>query len=66
MRVRVYSDIHVEFMADMGNSFIKSLNPEGVDVLCLAGDICNMSVGFFDTLKLFREQFKCPNMIIEV
>lgn len=33
------SDLHTEFMRDGGEAFIKSLDPTGVDVLVLAGDI---------------------------
>lgn len=39
MRVAVLSDIHVEFHRDQGESFVKGLDPTGVDVLVLAGDI---------------------------
>jgi predicted phosphodiesterase len=39
MRIQLLSDLHLEFHADAGKSFIESMNPEGVDVLVLAGDI---------------------------
>lgn len=35
----VLSDIHMEFHPDCGEEFAKSLDPTGVDVLVLAGDI---------------------------
>jgi len=39
VRVQYLSDIHVEFHADGGESFVDSLDPTGIDVLVLAGDI---------------------------
>ena len=40
MRIQLLSDAHLEFHPDAGRSFIASLDPQGVDVLVLAGDIC--------------------------
>ena len=34
------SDLHFEFHQDGGEEFIKQLDPTGVDILVLAGDIC--------------------------
>ena len=39
MRVQYLSDIHVEFHADKGESFVGSLDPSAVDVLVVAGDL---------------------------
>lgn len=40
MRIQIASDLHFEFFAeDQGDSFIESLNPNGVDILILSGDI---------------------------
>ena len=39
MRILVMSDLHVEFHSDAGASFVESLDPSGVDVVVLAGDI---------------------------
>jgi len=39
MRVQLLSDLHLEFHADGGLSFLQSLDPKDVDVLVLAGDI---------------------------
>lgn len=39
MRVSLLSDTHLEFYKDQGQSFIEGLDPSGVDVLILAGDI---------------------------
>jgi len=39
MKIQLMSDLHFEFHHDEGREFVKSLQPEGVDVLVLAGDI---------------------------
>lgn len=57
LSLRILSDLHFEFHKDSGVSFVKSLDPKGVDVLVLAGDITKMRIGFYRTLKLFRDQF---------
>jgi len=41
--IQLLSDLHLEHHRDAGHSFINSLDPEGVDVLVLAGDICAAS-----------------------
>jgi Icc-related predicted phosphoesterase len=41
MNIQLLSDLHLEFDLDWGENFIDSLNPEGIDVLILAGDIIN-------------------------
>ena len=40
MNVAILSDLHLEFFADRGAAFLESLDPAGVDVLVLAGDLC--------------------------
>lgn len=45
MRIQVMSDLHLEFHADMGRSFIDALDPTDVDVLVLAGDIGTVASG---------------------
>ena len=60
LRTRVLSDLHFEFLADGGKSFVSSLDPSGVDLLILAGDITNTRVGFYEALSMFREHFSCP------
>jgi predicted phosphodiesterase len=39
MQIQILSDVHFEFHRDSGRSFVESLDPDGVDVLVLAGDI---------------------------
>lgn len=53
MRIQLLSDIHTEFHADGGKTFIQSLDPSGVDVLVLAGDIATEH-----TLEPVLQQFK--------
>ncbi len=38
-RIQLLSDLHFEFHADEGAAFVVSLDPRGIDVLVLAGDI---------------------------
>lgn len=38
MNIQFFSDIHTEFHKDFGKSFVRSLDPVGVDVLVIAGD----------------------------
>lgn len=56
MRIRVLSDLHLEFHWDTFRSFISSLDPEGVDVLVLAGDIC-LGWQIVDVLTSFCQRF---------
>ncbi len=39
MRLQVLSDLHFEFHPDHGRSFVKKLDPMGIDVLVVAGDL---------------------------
>jgi predicted phosphodiesterase len=39
MRIQLLSDLHFEFHRDSGRAFVETLDPSGVDVLVLAGDI---------------------------
>jgi predicted MPP superfamily phosphohydrolase len=52
MRVQLLSDLHFEFHRDDGRSFVESLDPAGVDVLVLAGDIA-VGPGIGPALDLF-------------
>jgi predicted phosphodiesterase len=57
IKARVLSDLHFEFHRDEGAGFIRGLDPQGVGVLVLAGDVTKMRIGFDKTLGLFRKQF---------
>jgi Icc-related predicted phosphoesterase len=41
MKLQIMSDLHLEFEGKNFRRFINMLDPEGVDVLALAGDICS-------------------------
>ena len=45
MRLQLMSDLHFEFHADRGSGWISTLDPQGVDVLILAGDIAEVRDG---------------------
>src|SRR5258708_6266106 len=57
MILQLLSDLHFEMMVDKGKSFINSLDPTGVDVLVLAGDIDSYK-NIEDTLKAFAEKYQ--------
>jgi len=57
MRIQIMSDLHLEFHADRGKSFIDSLDFDGTDVLVLAGDISNAH-GIVFALEQFSRKFK--------
>ena len=44
LNLKILSDLHLEFFDDGGAGFIASLDPVGVDVLVMAGDICSASM----------------------
>jgi len=50
------SDLHFEFHADRGRSFVGRLDPAGVDALILAGDI-TVAADLVDALTWFCERF---------
>jgi len=41
MKIQVISDVHTEFQKDSGREFIAQLEPDEVDVLVVAGDLCD-------------------------
>ena len=57
MRIKVMSDLHLEFHNDHGREFIDSLNSDGVDVLVLAGDITTSGNGISRTIRRFCDKF---------
>jgi predicted phosphodiesterase len=64
MRILVMSDLHVEFHADAGASFVESLDPTGIDVVVLAGDIA-VSTEIPAALGLFCRHFR-PAQVLYV
>jgi predicted phosphodiesterase len=62
MRLQLLSDVHVEFHADAGVDFVRSLDPDGVDVLVLAGDIA-VGPGIVPALRLFCERYEHSTVV---
>lgn len=40
MNIQIISDVHAEYQVDSGREFVDVLEPEGIDVLAVAGDLC--------------------------
>lgn len=62
MRLQLLSDLHFEFHADAGQSFVESLDPSGVDVLVLAGDIA-VGPGIPAALSRFCQRFADAHVV---
>jgi Uma2 family endonuclease len=62
MRLQLLSDVHVEFHADGGRDFVRSLDPEGVDVMVLAGDIA-VGAGIVSALSLFCDRYRDATVV---
>jgi predicted phosphodiesterase len=56
MKIRILSDLHLEFFRDKGTKFIESLEVNDTDVLVLAGDITTCS-GIEKCLSQFASKF---------
>lgn len=56
MKIRIYSDLHFEVHADHGQSFVDSLDPDGCDVVVLAGDIAANHC-LYQALDMFCKKF---------
>lgn len=54
--LHLLSDVHVEFHADGGRSFVEALDPTGVDVCVLAGDI-GVGEGLITALEHFADRY---------
>ena len=54
--LQLLSDLHLEMHRDGGDAFIRSLDPSGVDILVLAGDISSAS-RLVPVLNRFCERF---------
>jgi predicted phosphodiesterase len=54
MRIRVLSDLHLEFHADDGREFCRAQADDGYDVMVLAGDI-NIQRNLPDMIHYFRD-----------
>lgn len=56
MKLQVLSDLHFEFHKDGGTSFIESLDPTGVDVLVVAGDLTT-ETGLYEALAALSAKY---------
>lgn len=57
MKIRILSDLHFEFHQDGGASFLLNPDPNDVDVLILAGDICG-HWQIVETMSNFAKVYK--------
>lgn len=57
MNIQILSDLHLEFHRDAGKAFIESLDPTGVDVLIVAGDL-TVARHLQKTLALFCSRYR--------
>lgn len=57
MKLKLVSDVHFEFHADGGKSFVESLDPSGCDALVVAGDLCTVSRGLMNGLSMLCRRF---------
>jgi Icc-related predicted phosphoesterase len=62
MRLQLLSDLHFEFHRDGGRSFVASLDPRGIDVLVLAGDIA-VAERIPPALALLCERFRDASVV---
>lgn len=65
MRIAVLSDLHLEFYEDRGRRLLARLDPSGVDVLVLAGDLCSwhlLGITFAEVCARFAQVvYVCGN-----
>ena len=59
MNIQVMSDVHVEFHADRGRAFVSALDPTGVDVLVVAGDLGTLGGGLVAALDGLCDRYPC-------
>lgn len=62
MRIQVLSDLHLEFDGKGAKGFIDSLDPEGIDVLVLAGDIC-VDRQIVDVMCAFCQRYESSDVV---
>jgi predicted phosphodiesterase len=62
VRIQLLSDLHFEFHRDAGESFVSSLEPAGVDVLVLAGDIA-VGDAIPHALELFCRRYAAGTVV---
>lgn len=62
MRIQLLSDLHFEFHRDGGRELVASLDPTGVDVLVLAGDIA-VGAGIAEAVALFCDRYRDATVV---
>lgn len=62
VRIQLLSDVHLEFHRDAGHAFVESLDPVGVDVLVLAGDIA-VGGDIAPAMELFCERYRDATVV---
>ena len=63
LAIQIVSDIHFEFHHDHGAAFLEKLDPEGVDVLVVAGDVGSVVVGGYGSFMVALCE-KYPHVIL--
>lgn len=62
LKIQVLSDLHLEFDRDHAKQFIDMLDPDGIDVLVLAGDICaNRQI--VAMMQLLCQRYSCSDVV---
>jgi len=61
MRLKLISDLHLEFMKGTGRKFLENLDLEEADVVILAGDLCPL--GHLPRTHLDILSDKCQNLV---
>ncbi|HVH46818.1 MAG TPA: metallophosphoesterase [Labilithrix sp.] len=62
MRIQYLSDLHFEFHADDGASFVESLDPQDIDVLVVAGDFA-VGKGIGPALDRICTRYRCAVVV---
>jgi len=62
VRIQLLSDVHLEFHPDHGRDFVQRLEPEGVDVLVLAGDIA-VGPGIVEAVGMFCDRYRGAQVV---
>ncbi len=56
MKIQIISDVHTEFHKDSGVAFFSHLDPKGIDILVVAGDLCDhWNIGY--SLEILCEMY---------
>ena len=64
MNVQILSDLHLDFHRDKGRGFVEAMDPTGVDVLVLAGDLAEARDRDVYTARLRGICAKYPHVVM--